>query len=200
MTLFFQKSVIALSCLLVVAAAQKPSSYYYSTHPEQPRSYHSVPYVEKVPKTYTYSTPVKRQSSPNGVPNVDFSTILADFGAIAQYINDPYYALEKAQGLLEDLNSELPEALARMDPAIKSDIKEVNNLILEICDKAVANARPSSTTSYYSPEAMKSTCAFIQKHVPSVSQGLDDPAVISNIIGKLGEFGRLSKQMADLFE
>ena len=132
--------------------------------------------------------------------SADFSTLLADFGAITQYINDPYYALEQAQGLLEDLNAELPEALAKMDPAIKSDIKEVNNLILEICDKAVANARPSSTTSYYSPEAMKSTCAFMQKHIPSVSQGLDDPAIISNIIGKLGEFGRLSKEMADLFE
>ena len=198
---------------MAVAAAQ-PQNYY--AQPGEPRSYPSQPY-----KTYTYTVekplaPVitKRQSSQysysapavqsnslsQSSSGVDFSTILADFGAIAQYINDPYYALEKAQGLLEDLNAELPEALARMDPAIKSDIKEVNNLILEICDKAVANARPSSTTSYYSPEAMKSTCEFMHKHIPSVSQGLDDPAVISNIIGKLGEFGRLSKEMADLFE
>ena len=197
--------------MLAVAVAQ-PSSYYYSTRPDQPRSYHSVPYVQKVPKTYRqirqssqnyYSTPAPL--GPSGTfskssGSADFSTLLADFGAITQYINDPYYALEQAQGLLEDLNAELPEALAKMDPAIKSDIKEVNNLILEICDKAVANARPSSTTSYYSPEAMKSTCEFMHKHIPSVSQGLDDPAVISNIIGKLGEFGRLSKQMADLFE
>ena len=204
-----------MSCLLAVAATQKPSPFYYS-QPGEPKSYPSQPY-----KTYTnthlldpvmtkrqsgqnhYSTPAPMAQSnaySQSSGNVDFSTILADFGAIAQYINDPYYALEKAQGLLEDLNAELPEALAKMDPAIKTDIKEVNNLILEICDKAVANARPTSTTSYYSPEGIKSTCAFLQKHIPSVSQGLDDPAVITNIIGKLGEFGRLSKQMGDLFD
>ena len=115
-------------------------------------------------------------------------------------INDPYFALENAQLLLEDLNNYLPEALARMDPAIKDDIKQVNGLVLEICDRAVANARPSSTTSYYSPEAIVSTCEFLHKHVPSVSKGLDDPAVITNIIQKLRQFGRLSKEMADLFE
>ena len=87
-----------------------------------------------------------------------------------------------------------------MDKGIKDDIKQVNGLILEICDKAVANIRPSSTTSYYSPQAIKSTCGFLNKHVPTISRGMDNPSVISNLIEKLGKFGRLSKEMADLFE
>ena len=181
-----------MSCLLVVAAAQKPSKYYYSKPVEIQFYENSTPDI----------TVEKRQSSFNSQSNgySDFLSALSDLGTVAQYINDPYYALEKAQSLLEDLNADLPDALAKMDPAIKQDIKDVNNLILDICDIAVANARPSTTTSYYSPEGIKSTCAFIQKHVPTVSMGLDDPAVISNIIGKLGEFGRLSKEMADLFD
>ena len=177
---------------MAVAAAQSASPYYYK---QTPRTY-------SAPVAYgTAPAPVAKASSySKGSGDVDFATLLSDFGTIAELINDPYYALEKSQALLEDLNNELPEALAKMDPAIKDDIKQVNGIILEICDKAVTNIRPSSTTSYYSPRAIKSTCGFLNKHVPTISRGMDDPSVISNLIEKLGKFGRLSKQMADLFE
>ena len=177
---------------MAVAAAQIASPYYY----KQVRGTYSAP-VASAPT----SAPVAQASSySKDSGDVDFATFLSDFGTIAELINDPYYALEKSQALLEDLNNDLPEALAKMDPAIKDDIKQVNGLILEICDKAVANIRPSSTTSYYSPQAMKATCGFLNKHVPTISRGMDDPSVISNLIEKLGKFGRLSKEMADLFE
>ena len=196
---------------MAVAAAQTASPYYYK---QAPRTYSYTKPVERsaepaapaayapAPVAQAYATaPVAQASSySKGSGDVDFATLLTDFGTIAELINDPYYALEKSQALLEDLNNDLPEALAKMDPAIKDDIKQVNSLILEICDKAVANIRPSSTTSYYSPQAMKATCGFLNKHVPTISRGMDDPAVITNIIEKLGKFGRLSKQMADLFE
>ena len=180
-----------MSCFLAVAAAQIPSPYYYK---QSPRTY-SAPVASPAPALVAQAS-----SYSKGSKDVDFATLLSDFGTIAEFINDPYYALEKSQALLEDLNNDLPEALAKMDPAIKDDIKQVNGLILEICDKAVANIRPSSTTSYYSPQAIKSTCGFLNKHVPTISRGMDDPSVISNLIEKLGKFGRLSKQMADLFE
>ena len=187
---------------MAVAAAQTASPYYY----------------KQAPRTYSYTTPVERSAEPAapavyapapvaqayatapGSEDVDFAKLLTDFGTIAELINDPYYALEKSQALLEDLNNELPEALEKMDKGIKDDIKQVNGLILEICDKAVANIRPTSTTSYYSPQAIKKTCGFLNKHVPTISRGMDDPSVISNLIEKLGKFGRLSKQMAELFE
>ena len=192
---------------MAVAAAQTASPYYYkqysytkpverSAEPAAPAAYAPAP----VAQAYATAPVVQASSYSKGSGDVDFATLLTDFGTIAELINDPYYALEKSQALLEDLNNDLPEALAKMDPAIKDDIKQVNALILEICDKAVANIRPSSTTSYYSPQAMKATCGFLNKHVPTISRGMDDPAVITNIIEKLGKFGRLSKQMADLFE
>ena len=192
---------------MAVAAAQTASPYYYkqysytkaverSAEPAAPAAYAPAP----VAQAYATAPVAQASSYSKGSGDVDFATLLTDFGTIAELINDPYYALEKSQALLEDLNNDLPEALAKMDPAIKDDIKQVNSLILEICDKAVANIRPSSTTSYYSPQAMKATCGFLNKHVPTISRGMDDPAVITNIIEKLGKFGRLSKQMADLFE
>ena len=191
-----------MSCVLAVAAAQTASPFYYrpaqhysySAPVERAAQYENVQYANAASSPVVKSAPFTQGSG-----DVDFATLLADFSLIGEMINDPYLALEKAQGLLEDLNNDLPDALAKMDPYIKKDIKEVNGLILEICDRAVANARPSDITSYYSPSAMKKTCAFLQKHVPTVSRGMDDPEVITNIIAKLRKFGRLSKEMADLF-
>ena len=232
---FFQKSFIAFFCCLAVTAAQKPSPFYIM---EAPRLYYrDYPTKGHVERSISQSAPAYRTYSTTGhiersisqtAPVVDsntyseasanfsFTDVLDDFNFISKLINDPYFAIGKAQDLLEDLNSELPEALAKMDPAVKDDIKHVNALILDICDKAVANtryssttsnysparpyARPSSNTSYYSPAAVISTCEFIHKHVPTVSQGLDDPTVISNLIEKLGEFGSLATEFNDLFE
>ena len=123
-----------------------------------------------------------------------------NWGSLMEYVNDPWLGLEKAQELLEELNKDLPDALAKMDPSLKNDIKQVNGLVVEICAKAVANARPSTITSYYSPSSMKKTCDFINKHVPEISRGLDEPEVISNLITKVGKFGNLAKQMNDLLE
>lgn len=186
-----------MACLLVAASAT-PYSYYYKSS-GQPYTYQQYKYPTQAP--YQAAPAVKpyvpATSYSQGATGWDWSS-LADFSKIGQYINDPYYALEKSQSLLEDLNKGLPDALAKMDPAIKDDIKQVNNLVLDICNKAVANARPTTATSYYSPEGIKSTCAFLQKHVPTVSRGMDDPAVITNLISKLGEFGRLAGEMGDL--
>ena len=187
-----------MACLLVAADAAVPYTYYYKSAAPQ-YTYQQYTYPPQAPYQ---AAPVAKPYVPatsysQGSAAWDWSS-LADFSKIGQYINDPYYALEKSQSLLEDLNAGLPDALAKMDPAIKDDIKQVNNLVLEICNKAVANARPTTTTSYYSPEGIKSTCAFLQKHVPTVSRGMDDPAVITNLISKLGEFGKLAGEMGDL--
>ena len=187
---------------MTVAVAQTASPYYYN---QAPGAYSYTIPVEKSakpsdPVAYGAASVAKAYSYSKDSGDVDFATLLSDFATIAQIINDPWYALEKSQALLEDLNNELPETLEKMDKGIKDDIKQVNAIILEICDKAVANIRPSSTTSYYSPQAIKKTCGFINKHVPTISRGMDDPSVISNLVEKVGKFGRLSKQMADLFE
>lgn len=192
------KSFIALSCLLVVAAATPYNSYGYkflSDKKSAPASTYSTKTYSNGAKHGGYTSTYASKNTYSG--SSAFSGF--DLNTIMEYVNDPYYALEKSQGLLEQLNEGLPDALAKMDPSIKNDIKEVNGLILEICDKAAANAKPATINSYYSPEGIKKTCDFLHKHVPEISRGLDEPQVISNLIEKLAEFGRLSKAMADLF-
>jgi len=192
------KSFIAFACLLAVAAATPYKSYGYQFSSAQ----------QAAPARKTYSNGAKHggytstYASKNTYSGSSAFAGLGNLNTIMEYVNDPYYALEKSQELLEQLNEGLPDALAKMDPGMKNDIKQVNGLILEICDKAAANAaqKPkASFNSYYSAEGVKATCDFLHKHVPEVSRGLDEPEVISNLIAKLAEFGRLSKAMADLF-
>ena len=187
--------------------SQTTPTFYYRTFGTSGPVERSITQTASVKETNTYS---ETRGS------LSFTGLLDDFDFISKLFNDPFFAIEKAQDLLEDLNSDLPQALAKMDPAVKDDIKNVNGLILDICDKAVTNARSSSTTSYYSPTkpyarpasntsyyspaAIQSTCGFLHKHVPSISHGLDDPTVISNLIEKLGEFGSLATEFDELFE
>ena len=202
---------------MVVADVATSSQYYYQPAAYNPAGQNwgyqykyptpvaSAPVVKSARLVQPYSAPASYVSKPSSSYTQSNNGFLAsfagfDFNSIAQLINDPYSALAKSQGLLEDLNNGLPDALAKMDPSIKNDIKQVNQLILEICDKAVANSNAASTTSYYTPEGMEATCDFLHKHVPTVSRGMDDPAVITNLVQKLGEFGRLSKEMGDLLE
>ena len=150
-------------------------------------------YSDDEPAANSYSTPSSSSySSDNGFQ--------WNWGSIMEYVSDPWLGLEKAQYLMEELNKDLPDALAKMDPGIKNDIKEVNKLVLEICDKASANAKDNGINSIYSPSSIRKTCAFLDKHVPEISRGLDEPEVITNLITKVGKFGSLAKQMSDLFD
>ena len=108
--------------------------------------------------------------------------------------------MEKAQNLLEDLTEYLPEAIEKMDPAFKNDIKEINLVILEVCDKAVIRAKAGDSifNSWYTPKRVETTCDFIRDNVKDFTRGLDDPAIITKLVEKLGKFGELSRQMADL--
>ena len=192
-----------MSCLLFVAAgaAEKKVNRqnlwgykFRSQAAPKPRVEKAVDYSNSdSSNSYTSNSYTSNSYSSDGGFNWNW-------GSIMDYVSDPWLGLEKAQYLLEELDKDLPGALEDMDPAIKEDIKQVNILVVEICDKAVKNAKDNGFNSYYSPSSMKKTCAFINKHVPEISRGLDDPSVITNIIGKLRKFGDLSKQMSDLFD
>jgi len=194
------KSFIALSCLLVVASASPQYNSFGYKFLSDGKSATKSAYAPATKSAYApatnsvYAPAVKSNSYSSG------NGFNWNWGSLMEYVNDPWLGLEKAQELLEELNKDLPDALAKMDPSLKNDIKQVNGLVLEICAKAVANARPSTITSYYSPSSMKKTCDFINKHVPEISRGLDEPEVISNLIGKVRKFGSLAKQMNDLLE
>ena len=100
----------------------------------------------------------------------------------------------------EDLNDALPQVIANMDPAIKSDIKEVNLLVVDICDKATADKKLPRTKSDNSKNSFSSACAFLHKHLPDVSMGLDDPAIITDLFEKVTNLSKFSKQVDDLFD
>ena len=119
---------------------------------------------------------------------------LNSLNSIMHYVNNPNDALAKATDALDDLNKGLPDALARMDPSIKADIKKVNEIILDICDRAVSGASGPSSGS------IKATCDFINDSVPQVSRGLDDPSVITNLIEELKQVSTLSEDFSDIFK
>ena len=200
--LFFQRSFIALSCLLLVAAATAQNNLWKKVNRQNLWDYKFQ--SQAAPKSRTEKAVDNSNSySSNSYASNSYTSdggFNWNWGSIMEYVSDPWLGLEKAQYLLEELDKDLPGALEDMDPAIKEDIKQVNILVVEICDKAVKNAKDNGFNSYYSPSSMKKTCAFINKHVPEISRGLDDPSVITNIIAKLRKFGDLSKQMSDLFD
>ena len=193
-----------MCCLLAIASEVTPSPIIRNVLGKVANILRGRP-SHKTPKYKTnyYYKPVT--ASPvyyKTVTEPDF-TVLEDFdwwNNISKYIDDPYGALEKAQKLLEDLTEYLPDAIEKMDPATKSDIKEINLVILEVCDKAViqANRGDSIFNSWYTPKRVEDTCAFIRDNVMDVTKGLDDPAVIEKLVKKLGKFGELSRQMAEL--
>ena len=192
-----------MSCLLLVAAATAQKKFnrqnLWNYKSWKPTSYKQAAPTPRVEKAVDYSNSYSSNSYESNSYASD-GGFNWNWGSIMDYVSDPWLGLEKAQYLLEELDKDLPEALEDMDPAIKEDIKQVNYLVVEICDKAVKNAKDNGFNSYYSPSSIKKTCAFINKHVPEISRGLDDPSVITNIIAKLKKFGNLSKQMSDLFD
>ena len=123
-----------------------------------------------------------------------------DMNSISKFIEDPYLVLEKLQPLLEYLNEALPQVIANMDPTIKSDIKEVNLLVLDICDRAIADKNVPRKKSDNSKNSFSSVCAFLHKHLPDVSRGLDDPAIITDLVEKVTNLSKFSKQVDDLFD
>ena len=210
-----------------MATGGSAGSYYHNTmgniHYPIPTGYNTYgyqPIVVQPAVAQPVATPVVKYTKPVAAPVVKPSayteyndessfgfTDLFSFGnlqslnSIMQYVNNPNAALAKATTALDDLNKGLPDLLARMDPSMKDDIKKVNELVLDICDRAVSGARPATDfSSYYSPESIKATCDFIKENVPQISRGLDDPAVITNLIEELKEVSSLSQEFSDIFK
>jgi len=108
---------------------------------------------------------------------------------INEIMTNPWGSLDQATAALDDLNKDFPDVLAKVDPTIKDDINEVNNIVAEVCDQIAAGAKPSSTGfNFFSKGSLKSTCDYIKKTAREVSLGMDDPAVVSNLIDSLKQF------------
>ena len=107
-----------------------------------------------------------------------------DFSGI---MTDPWGSLDQASAALDDLNKDFPEVLAKMDPKMKAQVKKVNQQVIDVCNQMMASQSKSGSMFDFSA-GMKSTCDYIEKTAREVSLGMDDPAVVTQLINKLKEF------------
>merc|ERR1712045_628264 len=94
---------------------------------------------------------------------------------VNEIITNPWGSLDQATAALDDLNKDFPDVLAKVDPTIKDDINEVNNVVVD-CNQMVAGAKPTSTGVNFLGSSLKSTCDYITKPTREISLGMDDPA------------------------
>lgn len=105
---------------------------------------------------------------------------------VSEIMSNPWGSLDKASASLDDLNKDFPDVLAKLDPSIKDDVKEVNNIVIEICKQMVSGAKSDSI--FFSQAGLKSSCDYINNTAREISLGMDDPAVVSQLIDSLKDF------------
>ena len=194
---YFYKPV-AVKTAAPVAKSSMKSNSYSAPSPVVANVGVPKPISTAAPFVKLVESSVTTLNKNSGLDSNAFDSL--DMNSISQFIEDPYLVLEKLQPLLEDLNEALPKVIANMDPTIKSDIKEVNLLVLDICDRAIADKRVPTNKSDNSQNSFSSVCAFLHKHLPDVSRGLDDPAIITDLVEKVTNLSKFSKQVDDLFD
>ena len=107
-------------------------------------------------------------------------------------------ALAKATSTLDLLMKGFPAVLKNIDPSFKADIRKVNEIIADVCNKIQYEAKPS-TNSYYSSEGMKVTCDSINGIAQEISQGLDDPAITQSYVDKLKGASKMIQDQVDVY-
>ena len=181
-----------------VAKPSMKSNFYPAPSPVVANVNSKKPISTAAPFAKLVESSVTTLNKNSGLDSNAFDSL--NMNSISKFIEDPYLVLEKLQPLLEDLNEALPKAIANMNPAIKSDIKKVNLLVLDICDRAIADEKAPTNKSDDSKNSFNSVCAFLHKHLPDVSRGLDDPAIITDLVEKVTNLSKFTKQVDDLFD
>jgi hypothetical protein len=123
-----------------------------------------------------------------------------EFGmeTLISYIPMGGAALSKATSTLDLLMKGFPAVLKNISPSFKSDIRKVNGIVADVCNKIMSEARPS-TYSYYSSGGMKATCDSINKIAQEISQGLDDPAITQSYVDKLKGASKMIQDQVDVY-
>ena len=139
--------------------------------------------------SYTPSYAPQRKAEVVAAPvapaaDFDLSNIDFDFSGI---MSDPWGSLDQATASLDDLNKDFPDVLAKMDPSMKAQVKKVNQQVIDVCNKMMADQSKSDSVFDFSA-GMKTTCDYIAKTANEISLGMDDPAVVNQLIEKLKEF------------
>ena len=96
--------------------------------------------------------------------------------------------LKEGTNILNTLMPKLPYVLKNSAPYIRSDVAAVNQIISEVCDKAMDGSQNTQTWSYYTPEGIRDTCRFINEKANEVLKAFDDPSIVDNYLGHLNIF------------
>ena len=145
--LFFQKSLIVLTCVFAAASAKWGYSY-------------------NIPCGYVRVTAGR-----------DKFRNIAKLGVQAANI---------AAEVLNTLARDLPAVLRSVDPAIKSDIAKVDEIVGKVCDEIMFQAVPSVRDfQYFTPESILKTCEYIREVSADMVRGLDDPAIYQSYVDEM---------------
>jgi len=132
--------------------------------------------------TSYYNNPTASPTASSEIESIEFGMkTLKSFVPIGES------SLKKAFSAINLLMKRFPDVLKNIEPSFKSDIKNINAIIVEVCNNKMSETGPS-TNSYFSQESMKSTCDSITKIVQKLSQGLDDPSITQSVVDNLKQY------------
>ena len=163
-----QKFLMVVASTLVVSHALAQRPYYNSLGPYQ-NSYFNwavAPAVAVDPVAAPESSELNMLS---------FNPMLSEL-------------LKEGTNILNTLMPKLPYLLKNTPPTVRSDVAAVNQIIAEVCDKAMDGTQNTQTWSYYTPEGIQDTCRFINEKANEVLKAFDDPSIVDNYLGRLNIF------------
>ena len=117
------------------------------------------------------------------VPAASTSIFSDEFRSIVKKGVD---ATNKAAEALNELAPQLPAVLKSVDPAMKSDMAKVDEIIGKVCDEIMFEAKPNSRgVQYYTPDSIEKTCDYIKSISADLVGGLENPAIYQNYVEEM---------------
>ena len=95
--------------------------------------------------------------------------------------------LAQATAKLNELADQLPAALKNIDPNTSSDILKVNGIISDVCQKAVAETKPTAYTRNATPQGMQAMCDYIRSIGNDILMGLQNPDIFKKYTADLNK-------------
>ena len=184
-----QISFVAMTCLLAVATASpngyygrynggyygKPSAYQYGSMYSGYNGYKPFTAFRTAPTTAAPATSAFADFFGYNQPLTDDAKQLISAGAPR---------LTQAMAKLNELSNQLPTYLQNVSPQTKADINKVNEIVNNVCARAMTEINPSAY-SMYTPSGLKEMCDYIAKVGNDIVAGLDNPAIFQKYTSDL---------------
>ena len=171
-----------------MGAIASPQNFYYQQQ-QHPNFYGASSPYTAVGAISPYANAVVPAVAVAPVPST--VTLAPEHAAMFKQLaktGSPY--LVKASEMLQTLMKGLPTALSQMEPATRSDMGKVNQIIAEVCSNILSQSQPSTNSyykvnAYYKAEDLKTTCDYINKVGNDILAGMDNPSIIQSYVDQL---------------